>query len=119
MQPVGIDEMAAPPAMDRASLERIADLFKVFGDATRLAILQELKAGALNVGELVDRLGTTQANVSKHLRIMHDARLLKREKLGTAAYYAIDDELVVPLCRIVCEKLNRDSRASDTTDFAI
>ena len=105
--------------MQRASLERIADLFKVFGDATRLAIVQELKGGALNVGELVERLGTTQANVSKHLRIMHDARLLRRERRGTAVFYAIDDAFVLPLCKIVCDKLSRDGLAQGAMDFAI
>ena len=113
------EETVATTLMDRASLERVAELFKVFGDATRLAIVQELKGGALNVGEMVERLGTTQANVSKHLRIMHDARILQRERQGTAVYYGIDDEFVFPLCRIVCEKLSRDGQARGEMDFTI
>lgn len=113
------DATVAAAVMDRASLERVAELFKVFGDATRLAIVQELKGGALNVGEMVQRLDTTQANVSKHLRIMHDARIVQRERRGTAVYYAIDDEFVFPLCRIVCDKLSRDGQARGEMDFAI
>ena len=60
--------------MQRASLERIADLFKVFGDATRLAIVQELKGGALNVGELVERLEQTWQP-----RALYDAHWMKEQ----------------------------------------
>ncbi len=113
-------ENLAPPAFHhRASLERIADLFKVFSDATRLAILQALKAGPMSVGQLVEHLGTTQANVSKHLRVLHDAHILTRHKDGTHAFYAIDDNFVYPLCALVCEKLNRDDQSRQGFDFVI
>ncbi len=107
------------PRMDRAALEQVGELFKVFGDATRLAIMQELKSGSLKVGELVERLDTTQANVSKHLRIMHDARIVQRERRGTEIHYAIDDTFVFPLCSLVCEKLSRDGEARGEMDFVI
>jgi DNA-binding transcriptional ArsR family regulator len=108
-----------PSQMDRESLERIAELFKVFSDATRLSILQELKSGPQNVGELVEQLGTTQANVSKHLRLLHEARIVSREKQGTASYYSIDDNCVFPLCEMICDKLNRDGKSQGEVDFSI
>lgn len=108
-----------PKALDRESLERIAELFKAFSDATRLAILQELKAGPQNVGSLVDQLGTTQANVSKHLRLLNEARVVRREKQGTASYYSIDDDIVFPLCEMICDKLNRDGKVHSAIDFSI
>ena len=98
--------------MDRASLEKVAKFFSVFSDATRLAILMELKEGRLTVGELVNRLDVSQGNVSKQLNLLHDQGLLKREKQGTQVFYSIDDEIIFPLCRQVCDKLNRDAQAS-------
>ncbi|MDF1813782.1 MAG: metalloregulator ArsR/SmtB family transcription factor [Verrucomicrobiales bacterium] len=106
-------------AANRASFEVIADLFKVFSDATRLSILQSLKAGPLTVGQLVEHLGMTQANISKHLKILADARILRRTKEGTSVYYEIDDDFIFPLCEIVCDKLVRDSQAKVPFDFSI
>ena len=46
--------------LDLQQLERVANLFRAFGEATRLAIIQELKEGELGVSEIVDRLTTSQ-----------------------------------------------------------
>lgn len=111
-----------PPAVakNRESFEAIAELFRVFGDATRLQILQALTQGEKNVGELVDALEMTQANVSKHLRTLHDAKLLSREKRGTATYYQIDDDFIHPLCELICDKLNRNYKQPvDSFTFSI
>lgn len=53
------------PRLNRQALEKIAEVFRVFSEATRLQILQELKAGPLNVTQLVEALKVSQANVSK------------------------------------------------------
>tara|TARA_R110002096_G_scaffold164099_5_gene331784 strand:- start:4868 stop:5230 length:363 start_codon:yes stop_codon:yes gene_type:complete len=109
----------APDALDRQSYEMIAELFKVFADASRLSILHALKGGPKSVGELVEQLGSTQANISKHLRILNDANILQREKRGTSAFYSIDDEFIFPLCELICDKLNRDSQNRQVLDFSI
>lgn len=98
--------------MDRAALEKVARLFSVFSDATRLAILMELKKGALPVGELVNRVGVSQGTVSKQLHLLFNSGLLARNKQGTQVFYSLSDEMIFPLCRLVCEKLNRDAQAS-------
>lgn len=100
---------------NRESFEAIAELFRVFGDATRLQILQALTGGEKNVGQLVEELGMTQANISKHLKTLHDSRILRREKRGTATYYAIDDDFIHPLCELICDKLNRSYEQPATT----
>jgi len=89
-------------------LERVASLFRAFAEPTRLAIIQELKEGELSVSEIVDRLPTSQANVSKQLKLLHDAGLVTRRKQGTQVLYAISDAMVFELCSLVCDKLNRD-----------
>jgi len=84
-------------------------MFRAFAEPTRLAIIQELKDGGLTVSEIVARLTTSQANVSKQLKQLHDAGVLAREKQGTQVRYRIADPMVFELCRTVCEKLNRDA----------
>jgi DNA-binding transcriptional ArsR family regulator len=93
--------------LNLSELERVATLFRVFAEATRLALLQELKDGPKSVGELVDSLPTTQANVSKQLKMLHDAGLVTRTKQGTNVIYEICEPMVFELCKIACDKLNR------------
>jgi DNA-binding transcriptional ArsR family regulator len=95
--------------LDARQLERVAGMFRAFAEPTRLAIIQELKDGDLTVSEIVARLTTSQANVSKQLKQLHDAGVLAREKQGTQVRYRIADPMVFELCRTVCEKLNRDA----------
>ncbi len=93
--------------LDLQQLERVATLFRAFAEPTRLAILQELKAGELGVSEIVERLTTSQANISKQLKLLYDVGLVSRRKLGPQVLYAIADPMVFELCRLACEKLNR------------
>ena len=95
--------------LDVQQLERVANLFRAFSESTRLAIVQELKSGELSVSEIVDRLTTSQANVSKQLKLLYDAGLVGRRKQGTQVLYRIADPMVFELCKIACEKLNRDA----------
>lgn len=94
--------------LSRSALDQVARLFSVFAETTRLAILQALKEGPHCVNELVSELGTTQANISKQLQILHGANLLERQKRGTSVYYSIREEMVFQLCALVCDKLKRD-----------
>ena len=107
-----------PKALPAELLEHVADRFRVLGDATRLGIIRILlDEGEMNVGQLVDELGTSQANVSKHLRILSDARIVGRRAEGTAAYYSITDPSLMPLCAIVCDRL-RDQAVTEARTFA-
>lgn len=96
--------------LDLSDLDRVASFFRAFSEPTRLALLQELKGGAMTVGELVAALPTTQANVSKQLKILHTAGLVDRRKDGTNVYYSICEPAVLDLCQIACDKLNRGPR---------
>lgn len=106
-------------SLPEALLERIADRFRVLGDATRLAILRLLlDGGELNVGEIVERLSASQANVSKHLRILHDAGVVSRRAHGTAAYYRVADPSLTQICDLVCDRI-REQAADDARSVAI
>ena len=71
-------------------------------------ILQELETGKLSVGELADAVGSTQPNVSKHLKILQDEGLIARRKEGNAVYYSIADPSVFELCDVVCGSLKAE-----------
>ena len=108
-----------PSSIPEHLLEHVAERFRVLGDATRLSILRLLlDQGPLNVGELVERLNTSQANASKHLRILHEARMVSREPRGTAVYYSVSDPTVIELCDVVCGRL-REQVAEDALAFAV
>jgi len=96
----------------REALIKIADNFRALSEPTRLAILQDLKAGPKTVNELVDSIGTTQPNISKQLRILFHAGFVSREQRGNFAHYAMQGDFVLRLCELVCDRLNRNARES-------
>jgi len=106
-------------ALPEQLLEQVAERFRVLGDATRLSVLRLLlDDGELNVGEIVDRLGVSQANASKHLRVLQDAGIVARRPQGTSAYYRVVDPSVTDLCDTVCARLREQVEAQVRT-FAI
>ena len=71
--------------------------------ANRLRILRHLMDhGEATVGELVEATRCSQANVSKHLRVLLDARVVRRRAEGTSARYSVADPSVPVLCDVVC-----------------
>jgi len=96
----------------RAKLAKIAEIFRALSEPTRLAILQDLKSGPKTVNELAESIGTTQPNISKQVRILFDAGFLSREPRGNFVHYAMQGDLVLQLCQLVCDRLNRRARES-------
>jgi DNA-binding transcriptional ArsR family regulator len=86
-------------------LDLMAEKFRMLGDATRLAILRSLMAGERNVSQVVSETGRGQANVSKHLKLLAEAGLLKRRKEGLQVFYQLSDPMVERLCKLVCETI--------------
>jgi DNA-binding transcriptional ArsR family regulator len=98
--------VAGPRTMlTQEALELVAARFRAMGDPLRLRILQQLKSGECSVSTLTENLRATQPNVSKHLRVLQDAGLLKRRQQGNNAYYAIEDPIVFQLCDMICSRL--------------
>ncbi len=89
-----------------ALLDRVAQRFRVLGDSSRLAILRLLVSrNELSVGEIVGALEMSQANVSKHLRLLLDAGVVSRRREGTSAFYSVVDASVEQLCGLVCARI--------------
>jgi DNA-binding transcriptional ArsR family regulator len=91
-------------------LALIADRFKALGEPARLRLLNLLRGGEMTVTELVDETELGQANVSKHLHILHSAGLVVRRREGPFVRYAIADDRVYKLCDIMCDQLQAGSR---------
>ncbi len=72
----------------------LAELFKVFGDSTRIRILHALIETELCVGDMAQILNLTQSAVSHQLKILKDAKLVKFRREGKIIFYALDDEHV-------------------------
>jgi DNA-binding transcriptional ArsR family regulator len=83
-------------------VELIAQRFRVLGEPMRITLLDRLRDGGATVGELVEATGASQQNVSRHLRVLLDAGLVRRSQEGNFARYSIIDEGVFGLCEQVC-----------------
>lgn len=71
-----------------------AELFKVFGDSTRMKILYLLLESELCVCDIVSLLGATQSAVSHQLRILKQSRLIRFRKQGRSVFYSLADDHV-------------------------
>jgi len=86
-------------------VQQVAEYFSILSEPMRLRILNLLRDGEKCVQELVEATQTSQANVSKHLKLMLQAGILTRRSEGTSAYYKVQDELIFELCNMVCDRL--------------
>ena len=87
-------------------LQQVAEYFGLLSEPMRLRLLNLLRDGEKCVQELVEATQTSQANVSKHLKIMWQAGILTRRSAGTSAYYRIEDDMIFELCNLVCDRLS-------------
>ncbi|HBM81299.1 MAG: metalloregulator ArsR/SmtB family transcription factor [Clostridiales bacterium] len=74
------------------NLYDLADLFKVFGDTTRVKMLWALDESEMCVCDLAALLNMTQSAISHQLRVLKQARLVKFRREGKVVFYSLDDE---------------------------
>lgn len=86
-------------------VQQVSEYFSILSEPMRLRLLNLLREGEKCVQELVEATQTSQANVSKHLKVMLQAGILSRRTEGTSAYYKVEDELIFELCNLVCDRL--------------
>lgn len=92
-------------------LELIAARFKALAEPARLHLLHRLESGECTVTELIAETGLTQANVSKHLQMLHDQGFVARRKEGLFTYYRLAGRDVIKLCDIMCGRLKAEAAA--------
>ena len=72
-----------------------AEFFHALAHPTRIAILEMLRDGELAAGEIIDRLGMEQANVSQHLAVLRSKLIVVNRKAGNQVFYSVRDPLIV------------------------
>lgn len=76
------------------NLYDLAELFKVFGDSTRIRILWALDEAEMCVCDIAYLLNMTQSAISHQLRVLKQAKLVRNRREGKVVYYSLDDEHV-------------------------
>lgn len=84
---------------DETELYDLAELFKVFGDSTRIRILFALFETEMCVCDLAEALSMTQSAVSHQLRILKQGRLVKARREGKSVFYSLADDHVYSIIR--------------------
>lgn len=90
-----------PPIADEADIRQAAHCLKAMSHPLRLKILCTLGHSKVSVQDIVERVGTTQSNVSQHLSILREKGILTCTKDGNRVYYSIDDERTLQLIEMM------------------
>lgn len=91
--------------MKKEILELHAEVCKTLANPKRLEILYALKDGELSVGELVDKLGITKANVSQHLALLRKARVVAARRERVNIFYKITNPKIIQACGLMRDVL--------------
>ncbi|WP_147634284.1 ArsR/SmtB family transcription factor [Treponema pectinovorum] len=94
--------------IDENTLIDLGELFKIFGDSTRIRILFALYNGEKAVGELALNLGMTDSAISHQLKILKDNKLVRGRREGKQIYYALDDSHVLSILSQGIEHISED-----------
>lgn len=90
---------------DEDELAELAELFKVFGDSTRIKILYALSQAELCVCDLAQLLGISQPAMSYQLKILRQAKLIRSRRDGKTIFYALADDHVATIIGMAKEHL--------------
>lgn len=89
-----VNHMDKQNAPDLELLFELADLFKVFGDSTRLRIMVLISDTELPVNEIAEALNMEQSTISHQLRVLRQNKLVRVRRDGKQMYYSLDDDHV-------------------------
>ena len=92
--------------LDEYKIIDLSELFKIFGDSTRIKIINILIGEEQCVNEISDKINVSQSAVSHQLRILKASKLVKYRKEGNMIYYSIDDDHIEKIFKMGCEHIN-------------
>ena len=84
----------------------LAELYKVFGDTTRIKILSVLRLQEMCVCDIADSLSMTQSAISHQLRVLKQSHLVRNRREGKSIYYALDDSHISSILAQAMEHVN-------------
>ena len=90
---------------DENALYDVAELFKIFGDSTRIRILSALAQAEMCVCDIGEVLSMTKSAVSHQLRILRQAKLVKNRRSGKEIFYSLDDDHVLSIIKLALEHI--------------
>lgn len=90
-------------------LSNLSELFKVFGDSTRIKILYTLSTGETCVCDIAESIKMTQSAISHQLKILKQSRLIKSRKDGKSVFYSLDDEHINKIISAGLEHISEDN----------
>lgn len=93
---------------DDDTLIDVAELFKVFGDSTRIKILSALSGGELCVCDISTAVGMTSSAVSHQLKILKNAELVRFRREGKTVFYSLADGHVNTILKQGFEHINEE-----------
>jgi DNA-binding transcriptional ArsR family regulator len=85
--------------------DAVASYFSVLSEPTRLRIMHAICETEKSVSQIVEEIGSTQTNASRHLSLMYRSGVLARRKEGSQVYYRVADASMVEVCRTVCNQI--------------
>jgi ArsR family transcriptional regulator len=92
-----MQESARQLTLDSATVDALAETFRLLGDPTRVRIVDALAGGQLCVHEISDHIGLSESAVSHQLRLMRTMRIVRGRREGRCVYYTLDDQHVLDL----------------------
>ena len=96
-------------AADQVDAERVfvsaAELFGVLATPLRLRIINAICDQEKSVGDIMEAVNSTQPNVSQHLKVLYQAGIVAKRRVGNQVYYRVQSEKAVQLCRTVCTQI--------------
>ena len=101
------------PDMTPELMGLVAERFRVLGEPARLGILACLRDGEQTVSQLAAGTGLSQANLSKHLQLLHATGFVRRRREGLFVHYALAGADIFRLCDIMCGRLAAEAKARD------
>lgn len=78
-----------------------ASIFQALGHPTRIAIVETLREGELSAGEIQERLGLEQANLSQHLAILRSRQILTNRKERNQVFYSLGNPVLIEVLDIM------------------
>lgn len=100
-QPATDDDLLEREQLERV-FESVSRYFSLMAEPMRVRIMHSICDGERTVGDIVDAVGATQTNVSRHLAALYQADAVYRRKAGNHVFYGIRDSALIALCRGVC-----------------
>lgn len=91
--------------MEAGVFELHAEICKTLGNAKRLEILNALRDGEMTVTEIIERVNANKTNVSQHLAVMRNKKILATRREGTNIYYCVANPKVIRACDLMRQVL--------------